>query len=207
MTRLTRWMVAFGAPLLASLVLARAAPTPETPLLGGSLRGQLLVASPEMGDPRFRETVILLVRHDPSGAFGLIINRPINERPLAEVLEEMGRGEPGLEGTIRVFFGGPVELGVGFVLHSAEYRRPETLEIDGRVALTATPEVLRDLGHGKGPKQSLFAVGYAGWGAGQLEGELERHDWITAAGDLKLIFEEDREHLWEIATARRTRDL
>jgi putative transcriptional regulator len=202
-----RWMLGFAAPLLVTALLARAAPSPESPLLAGSLQGQLLVAAPEMGDPRFAHSVVLMVRHDKGGAFGLIINRPLSERPLAELLEEMGYKGERIEGSIRVFFGGPVELDMGFVLHSAEYRRTGTLDIDGRVALTTSAEILHDIGRRQGPAKSLFIIGYAGWGAGQLEGELARHDWFTATGDPKLIFDDDRETLWERAMGHRTRDL
>jgi putative transcriptional regulator len=204
---LQRSLLALAALLPLALHLVVAAPTPQAAPETLSLAGQLLVAAPEMGDPRFAHTVVLMVRHDKDGAFGIIINRPISERPLAELLGEMGYKDEGIEGRVRVFFGGPVELGIGFVLHSADYHRPGTLDIDGRVAMTATPEILRDIARKQGPMKSLFAIGYAGWGAGQLEDELARHDWFTAIGDAKLIFDDDREKLWEHAMARRTREL
>ena len=148
-----------------------------------------------------------MVRHDKDGAFGIVINRPVGERSIASLLEATGDNDPDVEGSVRVFAGGPVQPELGFVVHSAEYRRAETLDVDGRVAMTASRQVLRDIGHNRGPEKSLFALGYAGWGPGQLEGELARHDWFTAPEEPKLIFDDDRDNLWDDAMARRTRDL
>ena len=108
---------------------------------------------------------------------------------------------------MRVFYGGPVQPDLGFILHSAEYRRQETIDIDGRVAMTASRQILRDIGHHRGPQKTLFALGYAGWGPGQLEGEMARHDWFTTPEEPKLIFDDDRDGLWDDAMARRTREL
>jgi putative transcriptional regulator len=180
-----------------------AADSPDT----ASLAGQLLIASPSIGDPRFAHTVILMVKHDKDGAFGITINRPVGEKSIASLLEAPGEDVSDIEGTLRVFAGGPVQPEFGFVVHSGEYRRDETIDVDGHVAVTASRQILRDIGHHRGPKKSLFALGYAGWGPGQLEGELARHDWFTAPEELKLIFDEDRANLWEDAMARRTRDL
>ncbi len=105
-----------------------------------------------------------------------------------------------------MFAGGPVQPELGFVVHSAEYHRSDTLEV-GDVAMTADKDILRDIGHHKGPKKCLFALGYAGWGPGQLEGEIDHHDWFTTTGDPKLIFDDDRGDLWDNAMARRTREL
>ena len=92
-------------------------------------------------------------------------------------------------------------------MHSAEYHRSETLDIDGRIALTSSIEIVRDIAHDKGPKKALLAFGYAGWGPGQLESELARHGWFTAPADPALVFDDDRERLWDDAMARRARDL
>jgi len=172
-----------------------------------SLAGQLLIAAPTIGDARFNHTVILVLRHDKDGAFGVVINRPIGERSISTLLEASGDSDPDAEGSVQVFAGGPVQPELGFVVHDAEYRRAETLDVDGRIAMTASREVLRDIGHSHGPKDSLFALGYSGWGPGQLEGEMARHDWFTTPGDPKLIFDDDRHNLWEDAMARRTREL
>jgi putative transcriptional regulator len=172
-----------------------------------SLTGQLLIAAPTIGDPRFAHTVILMVRHDKEGAIGIVINRPVGERPIAELLEASGDDVNDISGTVRIFAGGPVQQDLGFVVHSAEYRRDGTIDVDGRVAMTASREILRDMGQHKGPEKSLFALGYAGWGPGQLENELARHDWFMTPEEPKLVFDDDRGNLWEEAMARRTREL
>jgi putative transcriptional regulator len=186
------------------MLVGAAAPDPSDP---GSLAGQLLIAAPTMSDPRFAHTVILMVRHDQAGAFGIVINRPVGERSIAALLEAAGDIRPDVEGRVRVFAGGPVQPELGFVVHSADYHRGETVDVDGRVAMTASREILRDIGHNQGPAKSLFAFGYAGWGPGQLEGEMARHNWFTTPEEPKLIFDDDRDNLWEETMARRTREL
>ena len=187
---------------LALVTLPRAAlpNTDAAPAI--SLVGQLLVASPDIGDPRFSHTVILIVRHSRDGALGIMINRPIGEQSVAKLLATVGQDERGVSGNVRVFAGGPVEPWLGFIVHSAEYQRAQTLDIDGRVAMTSSPEVLRDIGHNAGPRKSLVAFGYTGWGPGQLENELARQGWFTIPEDPKLIFDEDREKVWDDAKAR-----
>jgi len=192
-----------AAAIFAALLLAPAAEPADTP----SLTGQLLIASPTIGDPRFSHTVILMVKHDSEGALGIVINRPVGEEPIASLLEGTGEDVSGIEGKLRIFYGGPVQPDLGFVVHSADYRQQETIDIDGRVAMTASRQILRDIGHHRGPQKTLFALGYAGWGPGQLEGEMARHDWFTTPEEPKLIFDDDRGNLWEDAMARRTREL
>jgi putative transcriptional regulator len=192
-----------GALLAAVLLTPVATDPPEI----ASLAGQLLIASPNIGDPRFAHTVILMVKHDKDGAFGITINRPVGEKSIASLLEASGEDVSDIEGTLSIFAGGPVQPELGFVVHSAEYRRDETIEVDEHVAMTASRQILRDIGHNHGPQKSLFALGYAGWGPGQLENELARHDWFTAPEEPKLIFDDDRANLWEDAMARRTREL
>ncbi len=200
-------------PLVQIFALAAAAPLLLAALPGGedqgpaSLAGQFLVAAPDMGDPRFAETVILMVRHDETGAFGIVINRPVETRSLASLLEALGDKEPSAKGEVQIFAGGPVEPTVGFVVHSAEYHLSGTIDIDGQVAVTSNPEVLRDMGAGKGPAQSLVAFGYAGWGPGQLENEMAQHAWFTEPEDPKLVFDPDRAGLWKKALDRRDRAL
>jgi putative transcriptional regulator len=194
-----------AASLLAALVVLGVAPPEHSDTT--SLAGQLLIAAPTIGDPRFAHTVILMVRHDNEGALGIVINRPVGERSIAALLEATGHNDPDIAGILRVFAGGPVQPELGFVIHSTEYRRAETVDVDGRVAMTASRQVLLDIGHNQGPEKSLFALGYAGWGPGQLEGELARHNWFTTPEEPKLVFDDDREKLWEDAMARRTREL
>ena len=173
----------------------------------GSLAGQLLIAAPTIGDPRFAHTVILVVRHDKGGAFGIVLNRPVGERTIASLLEATGGDPKGVEGSVPVVAGGPVQPELGFVVHSAEYKGAGTTVVDEHVAMTASPQILRDIGRHRGPKQSLFAFGYAGWGPGQLEAEIDRHDWFQTPEEPKLIFDDDRANLWDEAIARRTREL
>jgi putative transcriptional regulator len=193
------------ATIFAMAMMLGAAPPDHSDT--SSLAGQLLVASPSIGDPRFAHTVILMIKHDAEGAFGIVINRPVGERSIAELLAATGENDPGLQGKVRVFAGGPVQPELGFVVHSSDYHRADTIDVDGRVAMTASREILRDIGHNQGPEKSLFALGYAGWGPGQLEGELTRHDWFTAPEEPKLVFDDDRGSLWDEAMARRTREL
>ena len=198
---------ALAAISVPALCLDAALPTAAQTPAPVSLAGQLLVASSSMGDPRFDHTVILMVRHDKDGAFGIVVNRQIGERPLAALLEMLGEKETTVAGTARIFAGGPVQTDIGFIIHSTDYHRPATTDIDGRVALTSSRDILRDIGNDKGPKKSLIAFGYAGWAPGQLEGELVRRAWVTAPADLTLIFDEDRAKVWDAAYSRRTRDL
>jgi putative transcriptional regulator len=196
-----RLILAIPASALCAALLpsgrARSAETPH-----GSLAGQLLIAPEAMRDPRFNRAVILILRHDQDGALGIVINRPLGQRPMADLI-----GDSAVTGNVQVFVGGPVEPNVGFIVHSAEYRRAVTLEVDGRVAMTANREVLRDIADKKGPAKVLIAFGYAGWGSGQLEAEMTHNVWYTAPEDPALVFDDDRDKVWEHATARRTQDL
>lgn len=194
--------------LAAALLLGGAVPGPGgKPANDDPVVGQLLVAAPEMTDPRFAQTVILLVRHDGTGTLGVVINRPVEERSLTDLMAELGEPDKSVEGGVRLLAGGPVEPGIGFVVHSSEYRRAETIVIDDHIAVTSSPAILRDIGHGAGPTKSLVAFGYTGWGPGQLEAEMAHHDWFTEPEDPKLIFDEDRAKVWNEALARRPRDL
>lgn len=198
-----------GGLLGAGIVLSGALPSPGATVQPGPapsdlLAGQFLVAMPQMDDPRFYHAVILMVQHDERGALGIIVNRPVGERPLADLLAMLGEANSGAAGNVRIFEGGPVQPGVGFVVHSADYHRAGTIDIDGRVAVTSSLQVLRDLGAGKGPRKSLVAFGYAGWRGGQLEDELTQGAWFTEPEEPRLVFDDDREKLWDEAVARRT---
>src|SRR5262245_28655997 len=198
-------------PALALLVSLIAVSSPsaaqQAPEKTVSLAGQFLVATPSMEDQRFARTVILIARHNKDGAFGLIINRPAAERPLSQLLEALGEKGAPVNGSARLFAGGPVQPELGFVVHSPDYMGPQTLEVDGRVSVTMSLDILKDIGAGKGPQKSLIMFGYAGWGPGQLEGEIARRSWTTVSADRKLIFDEDRSKLWDIVYALRIQDL
>jgi putative transcriptional regulator len=172
-----------------------------------SLAGQLLIASPTIRDPHFDHAVILIVRHDQGGAIGIVINMPVEERPLASILEMLGAKDTDVAGKVNIFAGGPVQPEIGFVIHSDDYRGPETIDVNERVLMTSSGQILRDIGNNKGPKKSLIAFGYAGWAAGQLEDELRRRVWFITAGEPKLIFDEDRKKVWESAYSQRSQDL
>jgi putative transcriptional regulator len=173
---------------------------------GQSLAGQFLVATDTLRDPRFARTVIYMVRHDATGAMGLVVNRPVRDMPLAPLLRKFGLDERGITGSVRAHYGGPVEIGQGFILHTAEYTTQGTERVAGDIAMTPAPGVLTalsDIARGAGPRKSLFAVGYAGWAPGQLEGEIEQGTWITVPADEALLFDEDSARKWDRAMARR----
>ena len=198
----SRWLTALLSTAALVVAIARAADDP--PPVADPPAGQLLIASAEIQDPRFARSVILLLRHDSSGAFGIIINHPLGKRPLSALLDSQ---DSTVEGTIPVFLGGPVQPQLGFVIHSGEYHRSETLVVGDQLAMTANREVLRDIGHHRGPAKYLFALGYAGWGAGQLEGEIANHGWFTAPAEPELVFDTERDAVWDKALARRTREM
>ncbi|MEA2781806.1 MAG: putative transcriptional regulator [Rhodospirillaceae bacterium] len=193
--------------VLLAPMLVRAAPEPAVVTVGGASKGQLLIAAPRIDDPRFHHTVILMVQHDQGGALGIIINRPVEEHSLANLMAMIGAKDDGVHGKVLVFAGGPVEPWIGFILHSPEYERTGTVHIDEDLAMTSNPEILRDIGHDKGPRKRLVAFGYTGWGPGQLELEMARHDWYTAPADPNLVFDDDRKKLWQDAMAHRSSDL
>jgi putative transcriptional regulator len=199
-----RLILAFPALALWVALLApdRTLAAETTPR--ASLAGQFLIATPAMRDTGFDHAVILMLRHDQDGAFGIVINRPLGQRPMADLL---GAKDTAASGNVQVFSGGPVQPNIGFVVHSTDYRRAETLDVDGRVAMTSSREVLRDIADKRGPAKALIAFGYAGWAPGQLESELARNAWYTAPEDPALVFDDDRDKVWEHATARRTQDL
>jgi putative transcriptional regulator len=200
--RIKRWLLLAVALALPATVLHAARPTAPDVAGPTSLVGQLLIAAPELRQPAFYHAVILLAKHTREGAFGIVINRPDKTHAIADVLEAFGADATGVHGEIAIFIGGPVDPGIGFVLHSADYQTADTLDIDGRVALTIAPAVLRDIGLGKGPHKSLTAFGYAGWAAAQLEDELARGVWTTMPEDPALVFDDDRAKLWDDARAR-----
>lgn len=162
------------------------------------LSGKLLVAMPGMGDPRFEKSVIFVCAHSDDGAMGLIVNKPATEVRFADLLEQLGITRAEGAGDIRVHFGGPVEHGRGFVLHSADYSASgSTLQVDEQMGMTATLDILEDIAKGTGPAQSLLALGYAGWGPGQLEDEILQNGWLTCDAPTDLVFSGDNSAKWE----------
>lgn len=185
---------------LAILAGAAGASPVAGPDSGESVKGLLLVAAPGMPDPRFAETVIYMVEHDREGAFGLVVNRLILAQDFATFLGEIGvevDDPPG--GRILLHGGGPVDMGSGFVLHTADYADPATVEIDGRFALTVGRAIFRAIAEGNGPRSYLVAFGYAGWGPGQLDAEMAREDWVTAGAAEAILFDGDYASKWRRA--------
>ena len=168
----------------------------------GYLTGHLLVAMPQMEDPRFARTVIFLCAHTSEGAMGLVVNKLMDSVAFPDLLDQLGIDTRGEEQEILVHFGGPVESGRGFVLHSADYVHDPTLVINEEVALTSTIDILKAIAEGDGPKRSLLALGYAGWGPGQLDDEIQRNGWLCVGADDSLIFGPDLGGRWESAMAK-----
>jgi putative transcriptional regulator len=167
------------------------------------LTGKLLIALPGMGDPRFVNAVVFICAHSPGGGMGLIINKPTDELWMRDLLDQLSitPGE-GLR-NLPVHFGGPVEHGRGFVLHDAAYVSAiSTLAVSEDFAMTATLDILEDLAEGRGPTNALIALGYAGWGPGQLEAELTQNGWLTCDADADLVFATDDARKWETALDR-----
>ena len=161
------------------------------------LGGQILIAMPGMGDPRFEHSVILVCAHSEDGAMGLIINRPVPDLSFDRLIDQLSisKGDAGRE--IRVHQGGPVERSRGFVLHSRDWQAGRaTMQIAGDYGMTATLDILEALANGAGPTSALLALGYSGWGPGQLEAEIGRNDWLTTGASADLIFSPDDGAKW-----------
>jgi len=173
----------------------------------GYLSGQLLIAMPQMRDPRFARAVVYLCAHSAEGAMGIMINRTFDGITFPELLEQLEiEPGPGAE-EVRVHLGGPVEGGRGFVLHSPDYMHESSMMVDDKVALTATVDVLKAISHGEGPRESLLALGYAGWSAGQLDAEIRENVWLNAPADEELLFDDDVGGKWERAVHKLGIDL
>ena len=196
-----------AALVLQTALLRAALPGSDEAPAPTSLAGQLLVAAPWMGDPRVERTVILIVEHGPGGAVGIVINKPVGEQSLASVFKALGQKGGDVSGSVRVFSGGPVQLEVGFVIHSADYHRPETVALTDRISMTSSVAILQDIGVKRGPAKILVAFGYAGWGPGQLEHEIEEHAWGIAEAEPTLVFDENKDNVWEDARIHSTEHL
>ncbi len=168
----------------------------------GFLEGKMLIAMPQMTDPRFARTVLFLCAHSNEGAMGLVVNKLVDSITFPDLLHQLNIEVGGATERINVHFGGPVESGRGFVLHSDDYVQDSTLMIDAGVALTATTDVLKAIARGGGPKRSLLALGYAGWSPGQLDAEIQSNGWLHVDPDDELIFGDDLSGKWEQAIAK-----
>jgi putative transcriptional regulator len=172
-----------------------------------SLSGQLLVAMPQMSDPRFARAVVYLCAHSSDGAMGLVVNRLIDSLTFGNLLSQLGVEAEGGPADMPVHFGGPVESSRGFVLHTSDYLQDSTLVIDDEIALTATIDVLRAIARGAGPRHRVLALGYAGWAPGQLDAEIQANGWLLVPADLDLVFGDENDAKWERAIAKLGIDL
>lgn len=189
--------------LAETLILPHTCPMSDGPYF----EGDLLVAMPGIGDPRFDRTVIYLCSHTPKGAMGLIINKRLKELTFKGLLDQLALDPGGDDGTgpdndLPLYAGGPVEPGRGFVLHSDDYRREEsTLQVSDDIALTATIDILKAMAAGDGPNQTLVALGYAGWRPGQLDQELTQNGWLTTKATPDILFNTPDDRKWPKALA------
>lgn len=175
-----------------------------------SLRGQFLVAMPDMGDDRFRETVIYLVGHGDEGAMGLVVNQSVEDMSFADILEELKLGDkdelihlPDDIKNRQVLRGGPVQKSRGFVLHSSDYFKVgNSYEVNEDICLTATLDVLKAMAFKETPHEALFALGYCGWSPGQLEQEIQGNGWLTVPFSRELLFGLPIEARYDAALAR-----
>ena len=188
--------------------LAKTDLSPENYFQGkfySSVKNNFLISTERMNDSRFKKSVIAMLEHDEDGAWGLVINKPMGSIPLAFLLDSSISTSDEREKlygiNILIFWGGPVEVKKIFVLHSSEYQSESTKNYDG-ISISQDYNILFDIAEDRGPEKSLVILGYSGWGSGQLEGEMERDDWILSDLDPEIIFEKDSKKKWKEALKR-----
>ncbi len=159
------------------------------------LSGQLLLAMPGIGDPRFEKAVIALCVHDEDGALGIGLGRVIPRLGFHDLLKQLDI-DPGEAPDRPIHQGGPVEPQRGFILHSLDWGGSESIQVGSRWVLSATLDILKAIAEGRGPSRWVAALGYAGWGAGQLEQEMTRHGWFVTAGDESLLYDIETGDRW-----------
>lgn len=169
----------------------------------GFLDGQVLIAMPGMTDPRFSHSIVYLCAHSEEGAMGLITNKKMDDLVWGDLFKKIEVPIGSVNAPRSILFGGPVDMQRGFLLHSSEYfSEGATMKVDDETSLTATLEVLQDIAMGRGPDRSMLALGYAGWGAGQLESELQMNGWLLCEPDSSLLYGEDHDEKWDNALAK-----
>lgn len=162
------------------------------------LNGRLLIAMPSMSDPRFVNSVIFICSHSDQGAMGLIVNKPAEDLKFKDLLKQLEIEAPPSARSIRIHVGGPVEFGRGFVLHSADYSQSEaTMDVTPEFGMTATLDILEDIALGEGPDHAILAMGYAGWGPGQLEAEIVANGWLIGDPTTSLVFGREDGQKWQ----------
>jgi putative transcriptional regulator len=174
--------------------LADKKPVPESALY---FPGQLLIASPKIADPRFRKTVIFMVKHNAEGAHGLIVNKIFGRRKIAKLMKNFGLKPQGATGSLNLHLGGPVRRRGVFILHTSDYESTSSHLVDGTISFTTDVGILQDIAQGNSPRKVLIALGYAGWGAGQLGDEVARGDWSLAKATEEIVFGGGRNEVWE----------
>lgn len=170
--------------------------------LSGYLTGQFLLAMPHMQDPRFEKVVIYICGHDTNGAMGLVVNKHLGDLTLRGLLEYLNLPKESINRDLPIYFGGPTDTGRGFVLHSDDFTHPGTVSLGNHISLTATVDVLQSIAEGGGPKDCLLAMGYVGWGPGQLDSELHSNRWLQVEADSETLFHAPIEKRWEMAIAK-----
>lgn len=170
----------------------------------GYLSGQLLIAMPQMTDSRFHKSVIYLCAHSEDGAMGLVVNKVLDNLTVPELMAHLEVDVPAKIRltTDKIHFGGPMETARGFVLHSPDYADDGTRMIGHGLALTATIDILRAIGRGEGPRNTLLALGYASWSPGQLDAEIQANSWLNAPADEAIVFGLENDTKWQRAIGR-----
>lgn len=165
-------------------------------------RNSLLIAMPGMRESFFAKSVIYVCAHSEAGAMGIVINQKLPDIAFSDLLAQLMLPQSQMKVEPVVHFGGPVDTGRGFVLHSGDFMREDTVRLDGGICITGTVDILRAMAEGRGPDRSIFALGYAGWGPGQLEAEMQANTWLTVPADDDLVFSPDLAGKWEKALGR-----
>jgi putative transcriptional regulator len=177
-------------------------PDESGPAAEGFLTGQLLIAMPAMADPRFQHSVIYMCAHTPEGAMGLVLNRPIVKPTFDDLLKQLSVEPLPPFRQIKLCAGGPVENARGFVLHTNDWTGEGSLKVDNAMALTASLDVLKVIAEGGGPRECVLALGYAGWGPGQLDQEIQQNSWLSVSADETLLFDGEHDTKWRRAFAK-----
>jgi putative transcriptional regulator len=177
-------------------------PTPAPPASGEFLTGQLLIAMPAMADPRFAQSVIYLCAHTPEGAMGLVLNKPLKRPSFEDLLRQLDVEPLPPARRIRLCAGGPVDNARGFVLHTTDWTGEGSLRVDDGLALTASLDVLKAIAEGGGPREGILALGYAGWGPGQLDHEIQQNAWLSVNADETIVFDGDHDTKWRRALGK-----
>lgn len=175
--------------------------TPDGATADAYLTGQLLIAMPGMEDPRFAQSVIYVCAHTDEGAMGIVLNKPLRKPSFEDLLRQLDVAPVPPARRIQLCQGGPVDHARGFVLHTADWTGDGSLRVDDRIALTASLDVLKAIAEGAGPREGLLALGYASWGPGQLDQEMQQNVWLSAPAGQELVFDTAHDTKWRRALA------